>query len=98
MDVVSASLEYLIVNICGTSKFGLLSIFIWGLELIGLGSMGKRLIKGDQEFSSADAALVMAVDEFNATLSRFGHSVGFKVYDLLVGKSFTTPFLIFRRG
>lgn len=38
-------------------------------------------MSGDDECQSVEIDLRDAVDEFNSTLSHFGHSVGFKIFE-----------------
>ena len=40
-------------------------------------------MKGDQGCESVAVDLRIAVNEFNSTLSNFGHSVGFRTFELV---------------
>ena len=47
--------------------------------------MAKALVKGTERFDAVDMALRTAVEEFNTTLSHFGHSVGFRTFEVVEG-------------
>ena len=49
------------------------------------GSMASTLVKGDNESDAVEAELRTAIDEFQATLSHLGHTVGFRTFELVTG-------------
>jgi hypothetical protein len=49
------------------------------------GNIAKALVKGSAAFTSAESALRAAVDEFNQTLSHYGHGIGFRTLQVVEG-------------
>jgi hypothetical protein len=45
------------------------------------GNITNTILKGDDDYESADAKLQAAINEFNSTLSNFAHSVGFQIFE-----------------
>ena len=51
------------------------------------GKMATILVMGEEKFDSVEKNLQAAVDEFNAAVSNFGHKVGFKTHQVVLGTS-----------
>jgi hypothetical protein len=45
-------------------------------------------VAGDENFSTIESTLKNAVDEFNLTLTHFGHGVGFRTFEIVEGEAF----------
>jgi hypothetical protein len=50
-----------------------------------LGNIAKAFLQGTNKFESAEADLRGVVDEFNYTLSHFGHGVGLRTFQVVEG-------------
>ena len=82
MDVISASLNYLAVHICHESnRAGIIGKCVSNSG----GIIATTFAKGDDECDCVNAELKAAIEEFNFSLSNFGHDVGFRAYEVLKG-------------
>ena len=52
-----------------------------------IGNIGKTVVMGDDALTVVEVGLRDAVDEFNSTLSHFGHGIGFRTYEIVQGKA-----------
>jgi hypothetical protein len=86
IDVVSASLRYIAVNIRHeSSRFGIFGKFKITVLTEFSGNMASTLVKGDNESDAVETELRTAIDEFQATLSHLGHTAGFRTLELVTG-------------
>lgn len=91
MDVLSAALSYLAVHIRRESaRLGIIGALSSNCADV-VENIGSTLVKGDDECQSVDTDLRDAVDEFTSTLSHFGHSVGFKIFEAVEGITVIQP-------
>ena len=47
--------------------------------------MAKVLLSGEEKFDAVDTTLQTSVQEFNSTLSHFGHSLHFRTFRVVEG-------------
>jgi hypothetical protein len=80
--VLSAVLSFLAVHIRHQSSNVLGNSCALPSSNFGIVNIGKTIVKGDHQIEEVDSALAESIQEFNSALSTFGHSVGFRTYQV----------------
>ena len=84
IDVISAALKYLAVQIRHSANpLGVLGMHCTISTNI-IGNLGTTLVKGDSNRKSVEIGLERAVVEFNQVLQHFGVGMGLATYELVV--------------
>jgi hypothetical protein len=88
LDVKSAVLVYLSVHIRHEGELGIIGMSTVSLlEAYPEGNVAKAFFKGNKECDDSRTGLEKAVQEFNSSLSNFGHSIDFETFALVKGMS-----------
>jgi hypothetical protein len=90
LDVKTAALVYLSVHIRHDGELGIIGMSAVCLDTYPQGNVAKAFFRGNKECDESRTRLETAVQEFNSSLSNFGHSIGFETFALVKGMSLST--------